>query len=122
MFASEEVGDMTGAFIEAHGRPLMRALLSGFAGTAPRSVAPNLIELLSTLLSRCPANTRSWMSDILFANDFVPSKAGPEAKEKFIKAMSSARTMKRTREAAQEFILIARGLEGSSFGYASVTV
>ena len=67
MFASEEVGDMTGAFIEAHGRPLMRALLSGFAGTTPRSVAPNLIELLSTLLSRCPANTRSWMSDILFA-------------------------------------------------------
>jgi len=67
MFASEEVGDMTGAFIEAHGRPLMLALLSGFAGTTPRSVAPNLIELLSTLLSRCPANTRSWMSDILFA-------------------------------------------------------
>ena len=39
----------------AHGRPLMRAILRGFAGVAPRSVVPNLIEILSTLLSRATA-------------------------------------------------------------------
>ena len=40
----------------AHGRPLMRAILRGFAGVAPRSVVPNLFEiLLSTLLSRASA-------------------------------------------------------------------
>ena len=32
------------------------------------------------------------------------------------------RSTKRTRDAAQQFILVARGLEGSSFGYASVGV
>jgi Importin 13 repeat len=53
--------------VGAHGRSLMHALLCGFAATAPRSVAPNLIELLSTLLLRCPMESRSWMSDILYA-------------------------------------------------------
>jgi len=121
-FASDELGEAQTALIQVHGRPLMRAIMCGFAGTAPRSVTPNLIELLSTLLARCSADSRSWISDILYADDFIPSKAGPEAKEKFIKAVSSARTMKRTRDAAQQFTLIARGLEGSSFGYASVSV
>lgn len=34
----------------------------------------------------------------------------------------SARGLRRAREAAQQFSLVARGLEGSSFGYASVTM
>ena len=72
-FASEEVGHARKAFIEAHGRSLMHAMLNGFAGTAPRSVAPNLIDLLTTLLSRSPADSRSWMSDILFAVRTLPS-------------------------------------------------
>ena len=41
----------------AHGRPLMRAILRGFAGVAPRSVVPNRMEILSTLLSRATATT-----------------------------------------------------------------
>ena len=82
----------------------MRAVLCGFAGTAPRSVTPNLIELLSILLPRCPGDNRKEISDILYAvcdhdyqsfrlliiskNDFVPSKAGDDAKSKFIKAIT----------------------------------
>jgi hypothetical protein len=72
----------------------------------------------------------------------VPSKATPEAKRAFVKAiigfvdaasmfvdlfvltvtMSRSRSPKKTREAAQQFTLVARGLEGTSFGYASVNV
>lgn len=67
------------------------------------------------------------------------SKAGPEAKEVFVKAIiryvnrrtffefllsspSSSRSLKRTRDAAQQFMLVARGLEGSSFGHATVSM
>jgi len=121
-FLNDDLHDAQRALVQVHGRPLMRAILCGFAGTAPRSVTPNLIELLPTLLTRHPADSRSWISDIMFADDFIPSKAGPEAKEKFVKAVSSARSMKRMRDAAQQFALVARGLEGSSFGYASVSV
>jgi hypothetical protein len=52
----------------------MRAILHGFAGVAPRSVVPNLIEMLSTLLSRATSNDPAleggavqWMKDILNA-------------------------------------------------------
>jgi hypothetical protein len=34
----------------------------------------------------------------------------------------SSRNTKRIREAAQQFTLVARGLDGTSFGYATVTM
>lgn len=50
----------------------MRAILEGFAGVAPRSVVPNLIELLGTLLTRSSGSevaldggAPQWMNDIL---------------------------------------------------------
>lgn len=64
---SPELDSARHALIEGHGRALMRAVLCGFAGTAPRSVTPNLIEILATLLARCPGESRAWMADILFA-------------------------------------------------------
>ena len=39
-----------------HERPLMRAISRGFAGVAPRSVVPNLIEIFSALLNRATAS------------------------------------------------------------------
>lgn len=119
--------------MQAHGRSIMKAVLEGFAGVAPRSVVPNLIEMLSTLLGRAGggltggggaggAVATTWMREILFANDFVPSKATSEVKEKFLKAVIASRSLKRTRDAAQQFTLVARGLEGSGFGYASVSM
>ena len=86
-FASEELGDAKTVFIGAHGRPLMHALLCGFAGTAPRSVAPNLIELLSTLLFRCPAESRSWISDILYAVSCRPVKCFDRVLNAFPRAL-----------------------------------
>jgi len=89
---------------QVHGRPILRAVLSGFAGVAPRSATQNLIELLSTIASKYPSETREWMNEILFAvcldvsascahrgrlsqDDFVQSKAAPEAKRAFVKAV-----------------------------------
>lgn len=56
-----------------HGRALMRAVLQGFAGVAPRSAVPNLIEMLGTLVNRsCGIDGGSgtageWMREILFS-------------------------------------------------------
>ncbi|EAU87903.1 hypothetical protein CC1G_01550 [Coprinopsis cinerea okayama7 len=110
----------------AHGRAITSAVLHGIAGVAPRSVVPNLIEMLGTLMNRSsgleggPAIVGRWMQEILFSGDFVQTKAGAETKDKFIKAVIASRSLKKTRDAAQQFALVARGLEGSSFGYASV--
>ncbi len=37
-------------------------------------------------------------------------------------ALIRSRGMKKTRDAAQQFTLVARGLEGTSFGYTSVSM
>jgi len=120
--SSDDLGDASTILVQMHGRPILRAILCGFAGVAPRSATQNLIELLSMVASKYPAQTRDWMTEILFADDFVQSKATPEAKRAFVKAVIGSRSPKRTREAAQQFTLIARGLEGTSFGYASVSM
>ncbi|KAJ7661997.1 hypothetical protein DFH06DRAFT_363441 [Mycena polygramma] len=126
--------------IRTHGRAIMRAVLCGFAGGAPRSVVANLLELLGALVSRWDeravaeaegdmrqgegrqlgSGARGWVAGVVFADDFFPSKAGQEAKERFVKTVVSSRSVKKTKEAANQFTLIAWGLEGSTFGYSSV--
>ncbi|KAL4071677.1 armadillo-type protein [Scleroderma yunnanense] len=120
--SSDELGDASTMLVHQYGLPILRAVLCGFAGVAPRSATVNLIELLSIIASKYPAETREWMNKVLFADDFVESRASPEAKRAFVKAVIGSRSPKRTREAAQQFTLIARGLEGTSFGYASITM
>ncbi|KAL6303348.1 ARM repeat-containing protein [Sparassis latifolia] len=120
--AVDELGGAKMMLGQTHGKSIMAALLHGFAGDAPRSASQNLIELLSALVIRYPADSKGWMTETLYANDFIQSKATNEAKDKFVKAVFGSRSLKRTREAAQQFTLVARGLEGSSFGYTSVTM
>ncbi|KAJ3868242.1 armadillo-type protein [Lentinula novae-zelandiae] len=109
-------------FIATYGRAIMQATLSGLAGQAPRSVTQNLIEMLSTMLTRCLEESQVWLKEVLFDQNFTSSKATPEDKERFMKSITGSRSLKKTREAAQQFTLVARGLEGTSFGYASVSM
>ncbi|TFK19652.1 ARM repeat-containing protein [Coprinopsis marcescibilis] len=123
---TQELTTHKNAILASHGRAITGAVLQGIAGVAPRSVVPNLIDMLGTLMSRSTGLEGGagligrWSQEILFADDFVQTKAGPDTKEKFAKAIIASRALKKTREAAQQFALVARGLEGSSFGYASV--
>ncbi|KIY50663.1 ARM repeat-containing protein [Fistulina hepatica ATCC 64428] len=110
------------AFMQQHGRAIMKAIMEGFCGITPLSTTQNLIELLSTCLYRCPEQSKAWLTEVLYAVDFVQSKAGREAKDKFIGAVVGSRSTRGTREAAQQFSLVARGLEGTNFGYTSVSV
>ncbi|KAF8591613.1 ARM repeat-containing protein [Ramaria rubella] len=105
-----------------HGKNIVQALLSGFAGVAPRSALPNLIDLLAMVSLKRPDESRIWMREVLFSEYFISCQASPEAKEKFLKTVASARSTKKIRDASNQFALIARGLEGSSFGYATVTM
>lgn len=86
----------------------MRAILEGFAGVAPRSVVPNLIELLGTLLTRSSGSevaldggAPQWMKDILllvsfcgflsernkylFRMTFIPAKQVQKIRQSFSK-------------------------------------
>ncbi|KAI0937932.1 hypothetical protein AcW1_002387 [Taiwanofungus camphoratus] len=119
---TDELGDAKTMLAQIHGHSMMKALLNGFAGIAPRSATQNLIELLSILVTKFPAESKVWMTEILYADDFVQSKATNEAKDKLVKTVFGPRSTRRIRDAAQQFTLVARGLDGSSFGYTSVTM
>ncbi|KAJ7604267.1 armadillo-type protein [Roridomyces roridus] len=134
--SSEQLKPLQAHMIRVHGRAIMRALLCGFAGAAPRSVTSNLLELLAALVTRWDENVvneaegrsalggggaRGWVPSVVFADDFYPSRAGREAKERFVKTVVSSRSVKKTKEAANQFVIVAWGLEGSSFGYSSVS-
>lgn len=45
----------------------MHGILCGLAGVSPRSVIPNLVNLMLSLLTRCPAESRAWARDVLYA-------------------------------------------------------
>jgi hypothetical protein len=70
----EELAPDKTVLIQRHGRSIMRAILCGFAGITPRSATPNLIELLSTLVTRCLEESKVWIADILFAVSCFPYK------------------------------------------------
>jgi hypothetical protein len=63
----EELDEPKQRLVGVHGRAIMRAVLCGFAGVAPRSTTPNLIELLSALLTRFPDLCRVWIPEVLYA-------------------------------------------------------
>ncbi|KAL1742231.1 armadillo-type protein [Schizophyllum fasciatum] len=74
--------------VQTYFAPVLRAALEGIAGGTPPSTHVNLIDLLQLLSLRCPEDMKRWAGEILFAPDFMPqSRAGPDAKEKFAKAL-----------------------------------
>ncbi|KAG8684324.1 hypothetical protein FRC08_013751, partial [Ceratobasidium sp. 394] len=111
-----EAGD---ALLRRQGAILMEALLLGIGGSAPRSTVPNLAELLASLVSRAPAEARTWMNSLLMVDNPGNARIPAAAREKFMKAVLGTRSTKKTKEAANEYALVARGLEGSAFGYAT---
>ncbi|THH07205.1 hypothetical protein EW145_g3549 [Phellinidium pouzarii] len=115
--AVESLAEQGRALMYTHGLAIMRAVLCGIAGVAPTSTAQNLVDLLVVMVTRCLDESKVWIPQVLFSdNEFIRTKASRADKEKFAKSVLASRSTKRTREAAQQFALIAKGLERSSFG------
>ena len=66
-FSDDKLAEAKTTLIERYGRRIMHGILCGLAGVAPRSVIPNLITLMLSLLTRCPTESRAWIREILYA-------------------------------------------------------
>ena len=64
--ASDDFADAKQLLLDTHGRATMRALLVGFAGVAPKSAVPNLVELFSALVVKTPLESKRWILEILY--------------------------------------------------------
>jgi hypothetical protein len=49
----------------------MYGILTGLVGVAPRSVVPNLVSLFHSFLVRCPAESKIWATEIVYAVSHV---------------------------------------------------
>ncbi|KAJ6522591.1 hypothetical protein B0H19DRAFT_1277282 [Mycena capillaripes] len=98
--------------IRKHGCAIMRAVLCGFAGAAPRSVAPNLLELLTVLVSRWDEHAVAEAEGEMREGRQLGRQ---DAKERFVKTVVGSRSVKKTKEAANQFTIFAWGLEGWTF-------
>nr|ODO01293.1 hypothetical protein L204_02021 [Cryptococcus depauperatus CBS 7855] len=104
----------------AFGPSLLRALILSAGCEGPRSVIPNLAELLAALITRVSGSQMAgWLEDVLSVEGFPDRRATPASKKKLRDAILKSRTTRRMREALHEFALIARGLEGTTYGNAT---
>jgi len=75
------------AVLNAYGRNIVHAVLVGIAGVAPRTVLPNLVELLTTLVVKRRQITKTWIGDVLYSTTFIPTKASDDAKKTFFESV-----------------------------------
>ncbi|TRM56832.1 hypothetical protein BD626DRAFT_517577 [Schizophyllum amplum] len=95
---------------------VLRAAVEGIAGGTPPSTHVNLIDLLQLLSLRCSEDMKRWAGEVLFA---VSLRLMLRSEEQTL-TVSQLKISKKTRDACQSFSLISRGLDGTSFGYATV--
>ncbi|GAA5977602.1 hypothetical protein JCM10908_005035 [Rhodotorula pacifica] len=98
---------------------IMRSTLSAIGGGAPRSHLVSLSELLHACLLRVPDQARPALKALLAEPGFPTERATDDAKARFERAVTSARTGKQVRQAVADFALVCRGLDGSAYGAAT---
>lgn len=103
------------------GAQILRSLLLSAGSEGPRSVIPNLAELLACLVQRIPGEAMaSWLNAILVEEGFPSAKSTPASKDRLKEVVLKSRTTKRMREALHEFALVARGLDNTTYGNATM--
>ncbi|KAJ7804159.1 hypothetical protein B0H14DRAFT_2612640 [Mycena olivaceomarginata] len=114
--------------IRAHGRAIMRAVPCGPARAARRSVSANLLELPSLLVSRGDQRAVAEAEGEMRATETARNGGGARGtlsrhanKERFVKTVVSSMSVKKTKKAAHQFMMVAWGMEGSTFGYSSAS-
>lgn len=110
----------TESLINVFGPRILRALLLSAGSEGPRSVIPNLAELLASLVTRVSGpDMSSWLDAILGEPNFPDARATTEAKSRLKGHILRSRTTRKMREALHEFALVARGLANTTYGNAT---
>jgi hypothetical protein len=106
--------------LQHFGPQILRAILLSAGSDGPRSVIPNLAELLASFVQRVGVQEiAGWMQAVLAEEGFPDRRATPAAKLKLKEAVLKSRTAKKMREALNEFALVARGLDNTTYGNAT---
>ncbi|ORX41250.1 armadillo-type protein [Kockovaella imperatae] len=113
--------ESTISLLQHFGSQMLRAILLSAGSEGPRSVIPNLAELLAAFVQRVPGiDVGTWMSEILAEDGFPDPRATDDAKERLKDIVTRSRTTKKMREALNDFALVSRGLANTTYGNATI--
>ncbi|KAJ2697325.1 hypothetical protein H4218_004019 [Coemansia sp. IMI 209128] len=98
-----------------HGAAWLRTTLAAIGGTHPRSLLPNLAELLFAMVRHHPESVRRWMADALAQPAFPSAHAGDAAKRQFAQHILATRSIVRVKAVVADFSITCRNLQGSNY-------
>ncbi|KAJ2826343.1 hypothetical protein FBU31_003471 [Coemansia sp. 'formosensis'] len=98
-----------------HGATWLRTTLAAIGGMHPRSLLPNLSELLFAMVRHHPESVRLWMTEALAQPGFPSVHADDAAKRQFIQHILATRSMVRVKAVVSDFSIKCRNLQGTNY-------
>ncbi|KAJ1808183.1 hypothetical protein LPJ77_002521 [Coemansia sp. RSA 2523] len=93
----------------------LRATLQGIGGAHPRSLLPNLAELLFAMVRHHLQSVKLWMAELLAQPAFPSPHADDAAKRQFVQHLLATRSFVRAKAIVNEFSVCCRNLQGTAY-------
>lgn len=107
--------ELLGMLWTRYGMEWLRIALLGIGGMHPRSLLPNLSELLFYMLKHHPAVSRQWMKELLSQSGFPSSHVSDNAKRQFVRQTSATRSLIKFKAIVSDFATVCRNLQGVDY-------
>ncbi|KAJ2817041.1 hypothetical protein IWW50_006296, partial [Coemansia erecta] len=89
----------------------LRATLLGIGGAHPRSLLPNLAELLFAMVRHHLSSVKLWLAELLAQPAFPSPHASDSAKRQFVQQLLATRSFVRAKAIVNEFSIQCRNLQ-----------
>ncbi|KAJ2704843.1 hypothetical protein FB645_002952 [Coemansia sp. IMI 203386] len=110
-----DVSDLLAVLWNEFGPIWLRTTLAGIGGAHPRSLLPNLAELLFSMVKHHPASVRTVMNEQLAQAEFPSPHATASDKRVFVQQMLSTRSFIKVKGIVNEFSVKCRNLQGTAY-------
>ncbi|KAJ2863755.1 hypothetical protein GGI22_001885, partial [Coemansia erecta] len=107
--------DLLGALWNKYGAAWLRMTLAAIGGTHPRSLLPNLSELLYAMTKNHLITTRQWLDELLSQPEFPSVFVDGTTKRIFAQQMVGTRSFSKAKGIVNEFSIKCRNLQGTVY-------
>ncbi|KAJ1893568.1 hypothetical protein LPJ66_005669, partial [Kickxella alabastrina] len=110
-----DTSDLLAVVWSEFGPTWLRTTLIGIGGVHPRSLLPNLAELLFSMVKHHPVTVKQWMTELLANSEFPSSHATAADKRLFLQQILSTRSFVKAKGVINEFSVKCRNLQGTAY-------
>ncbi|KAJ2661145.1 hypothetical protein IWW48_002556 [Coemansia sp. RSA 1200] len=107
--------ELLGALWNKYGATWLRTTLAAIGGTHPRSLLPNISELLFAMAKNHLMALRQWMGELLSQPDFPSKFVDDRTKRVFAQQIAGTRSFSKAKGVVNEFSIKCRNLQGTAY-------